>query len=230
MMPIVSFRFAKSNWHQTGAHSYDYKGSVQIIVQNLAYDKQVSMWAKVGGKWQDIFARFVESLPGNLELWVTDATCNENDFVEFVAKYTVKGVTYWDNNAGRNYQFPREAGESGFASGLQYPVVLSSASLSNLGGIPISGMLNVTAAVQNLALNKVVGIVYTTNNWGLVGTAYGSYYRTLGSGLELWRIQAPVQDPSGGHYMEGRFAIFYRVLGNEYWDNNFSRNYFVPQY
>lgn len=26
---------------------------------------------------------------------------------------------------------------------------------------------------------------------------------------------------------EVKFAVFYRVLGNEYWDNNFTRNYRV---
>ena len=42
------------------------------------------------------------------------------------------------------------------------------------------------------------------------------------SGLEVWDVTVPV-----GPATEVQFAAFYNVLGSQYWDNNFSRNYKV---
>ena len=82
--------------------------------------------------------------------------------------------------------------------------------------------MHVDVGVKNLAYNKVVGIFFTTDNWATVQTALGSYSSTMKSGLEVWQIAVPV-----GSATEVKFAIFYRVAGNEYWDNNFRRNYRV---
>src|SRR6266478_9936128 len=95
---------ALSNSFPTGTGSFGYKGSFQIVVQNLAFVKQVSIWARVGTNWGDINASFIESLPDNLELWRAPANNSED---EFVAKYTVNGMTFWDSNAGVNYKFPK---------------------------------------------------------------------------------------------------------------------------
>jgi hypothetical protein len=59
----------------------------------------VSIWAHVGAGWADIHARYVESLPENRELWRAPVSNGED---QFVAKYTVNGTTYWDNNDGMN--------------------------------------------------------------------------------------------------------------------------------
>ena len=85
-----------------------------------------------------------------------------------------------------------------------------------------SSNLRILAGVQNLDYVKVVGAVYTTDNWATVHTAYGHYYWSPSSGLEIWEIDIPVSSPS-----EAKFALFYQVLGNEYWDNNFWRDYTV---
>jgi hypothetical protein len=42
------------------------------------------------------------------------------------------------------------------------------------------------------------------------------------SGVEVWAIDASV-----GAAAVVAFALFYGVLGQEFWDNNFSRNYTV---
>ena len=44
----------------------------------------------------------------------------------------------------------------------------------------------------------------------------------MSSGLEVWTINAPV-----GAATAMTFALFYGILGQEFWDNNFSRNYTV---
>jgi len=208
----VEFALALSSSSPTGTGSYYYKGSFKIVVQDLAYQKQVSIWAQVGAGWKDIAAHYVQSLPGNLELWIAPANNNES---EFVAKYTVSDMTYWDNNGGRNYKFPQVADEFAALAGESYKVVLGNATLT-------TPTLHVDVGVQNIAYDKVVGILFTMDNWATVQTAYGTYRSTMKSGLEVWEVLATV-----GSATEVKFTIFYRVAENEYWDNNFWRNYRV---
>jgi hypothetical protein len=212
MTAPIEFGLALSNSYPSGTGSYNYEGVFKIVVQNLAYQKQVSIWAHVGADWKDIYASYVKSLPGNLELWSAPASDSEG---EFVAKYTVNATIYWDNNGGMNYKFPQVFDAFAVLTGNNYKVVLGTA---NLAGTT----LEVTVGVQNLDYNKVVGIVFTTDNWATVQTAYGYYGSTMTSGLEVWHVTVPV-----GSATEVSLAVFYRVLGSEYWDNNFWRNYKV---
>jgi hypothetical protein len=78
----------------------------------------------------------------------------------------------------------------------------------------------VTAALKNLAFAKQVGIVFTTNNWATSGVALGGFSPMLKSGNEVWTVSAAV---GTAHRVD--FAIFYRVNGQEFWDNNVWRNY-----
>ncbi len=208
----VEFGLAISNSFPSGTGSFNYEGSFKIVVQNLAFVKQVSIWARVSSFWKDINASYVASLPGGLELWSAPASNSES---AFVAKYVVNGTTYWENNDGWDYLFPQAFDEFVVLAGRHYPVVLGTASL---GG----GTLHVDVGVQNLAYAKVVGIVFTTNDWATVQVALGSYSSTMKSGLEVWHLTTPV-----GAAVEVKFAIFYQVLGTEIWDNNFWRNYRV---
>ena len=212
MTAPVEFGLALSNSYPSGTGSYNYDGSFKIVVQNLAFNKQVSIWAQAGATWKHIYASHVQSLPGNLELWSAPASNSEE---EFVAKYTVNGTTYWDNNEWMNYKFPQVSDEFAVLAGNNFKVVLGTASLD-------AATLHVDVGVQNLAYDKVVGIVFTTDNWVTVQTAYGSYTWTMKSGLEVWDVTAEVSVAT-----EAKFAIFYRAQGSEYWDNNFSRNYRV---
>ncbi len=208
----VEFALALSNSHPSGTGSYSYEGKFQIVGENFSFDKQISIWAQIGAGWTDVPAIHVGPLPENRELWVAPATNAEN---EFVAKYEVNGTTYWDNNSGTNYRFPQAFDEFSALAGNDYKVVLGNAFLAG-------SALVVDVGVQNLAFDKVVGIVFTTNNWASVQTALGHYTWTMKSGLEVWHVTAPV-----GGASEVTLAVFYQVLGSEYWANNFWRNYKV---
>ncbi|MCX7114083.1 MAG: hypothetical protein NTX45_29240 [Proteobacteria bacterium] len=210
MSTPVEFALALSSSSPSGTGSYYYTGEFKIVVQNLAYQKQVSIWAQVGGSWKDIDAHYVQSLPRNLELWSAPASNSEG---EFVAKYAVLGTTYWDNNGWMNYIFPQVADDFAALAGKGYKVVLGKANLAD-------STLHIDIGVQNIAYHKVVGIVFTTDNWATVQTAYANYRWTMNSGLEVWEVLAAV-----GAATEAKFAVFYRVAGSEYWDNNFWRNY-----
>lgn len=213
MSDPVEFRVALSNSFPSGTGSFSYKGSFQIVVQNLAFQKQVAVHAQVGTNWIDIPAVFVESLAENRERWEASATNSE---VQFVTKYTVNGATFYDNNAGANYKFPQAFDEFLATTGIRYPIVLGSA---GIGG----GVLHISAGVQNLAFAKVVGAIFTTDNWATAHTAFGAFANTMSSGLEVWTIDAPV-----GSATTAKFALFYRVLGQQFFDNNFFRDYTVP--
>jgi len=213
MNPQVEFGLALSNSSPSGTGSYNYNGSFQIVVQNLAFQKQVSIWAeKPPGVWKNIDAIYSKPLANNLELWTAPADDSEG---QFVAKYTVNNTTYWDNNNWANYQFPQAFDEFAVLAGHDFPIVLGTASM---GG----SNFNVEAGVQDLAFAKVVGVVYTTDSWATVQTAFCNYVWTMKSGLQIWSVTVPV-----GTAAEVKFALFYQVLGVEYWDNNFWRNYRV---
>lgn len=196
----------------SGTGSYNYKGSFKVVVQNLAYQKQVAIWAQLGTVWKEIEASYVQSLPENREMWIAPASNGE---AQFVAKYTVNGTTHWDSNSGTNYKFPQVFDSFAVLAGKNYQIVLGSASLAG-------ATLHARIGLQNLAYNKVVGIVFTTDNWATVKTAYAQYQSTMSSGMELWDVTAPV-----GSATEVTLALFYQVSGGEYWDNNFWRNYKV---
>jgi hypothetical protein len=208
----VEIGLVLSHSFPSGTGSYNYQGSFKIVVQNLAHQKQVAIWAQLGTVWKEIAASHVQSLPENREMWSAPASNGE---AQFVAKYTVNGTTYWDNNGGTNYNFPQAFDSFALLAGHNYKVVLGSASLAG-------ATLHVRLGVQNLAYHKVVGIVFTTDNWATVKTAYAQYNSTMTSGMERWDVTAPV-----GSTAEVKLAVFYQVSGGEHWDNNFWRNYKV---
>jgi len=211
----VGLRIVSSNSFQTGLGNFNHKGSYEIIVRNLSYDKKVSIWAYNGSSWRDIPGEFVESLPGNLEKW--QVTANENDF-EFAVKFIANGITYWDTNKGRNYKFPRAHDAFNALSGSNFPIVFGNISLSN-------SKLKAHVAVQNLGYNKVVGLIYTVDNWATHQSVSGLYSWTMGSGMEVWSIEQQLESLS-----EVQVACFYKINGCEYWDNNFHKNYTIlPQ-
>ncbi|MBD9362366.1 hypothetical protein EBB_17990 [Methylomonas sp. EbB] len=47
MTAPVEFALALSNSFPSGTGSFNYNGSFKIVVQNLAYDKHVSIWAQL---------------------------------------------------------------------------------------------------------------------------------------------------------------------------------------
>lgn len=210
----VDFRLAVATSAPTGTGSFSYTGKFQIVVENLAFAKLVSIWGRTSGSstWSDFPATFVESVPGNLEIWET--TTNGSQILEFVARYIVNGITYWDNNGGTNYHISEVSDELDLILGNGGEVVMGPSSFSDATHV----LMNV--AVPNLAFTKSIGTVFTTDAWITTRTANGTLSNTVKSGFEVWDIALTV--PSGSQV---ECAVFYQVLGQEFWDNNFSRNY-----
>ncbi len=209
----VELRLITSSSFPSGTGSFNYRGEYQIVVQNLAVQKEVAIRGRAGSaaSFSDRLASFQESLPDGRELW---KLTTGDELLEFVAKYGVLGTTFWDNNAGANYSQPPVFDDFDASLGRVPQVVLGAADFSDATHIHVS------AAVKNVAFAKQIGIVYTENSWINSSVASGQFDHTLKSGNEVWTIDAPV-----GTTNHVEFAIFYRVGGQEFWDNNFWRNY-----
>jgi hypothetical protein len=209
----VEIRIVTSSSSPSGTGSFNYRGEYFVVVQNIAFEKQVAIRGRTpsGLTFGDRGAMFQESLPDGRELW---KLTTGDEMVEFVAKYNVSGNVFFDNNGGANYKQPQVFDEFDAMVGRVPQVVHGTSGFSDATHI------NVTAAVKNLGFAKQVGIVFTTNNWASNGVAFGGFSHTLKSGDEVWTVNVPV-----GAATHVEFAIFYRVLGQEFWDNNFWRNY-----
>jgi len=87
---------------------------VGVVVQNLAYAKQVGI-VYTTNNWQTFqyaFGSYFQSLPPastphqvNAETWQIVAPVGVGASGEYAAFYTVEGATYWDNNFGDNCTF-----------------------------------------------------------------------------------------------------------------------------
>lgn len=101
----------------------------------------------------------------------------------------------------------------------------------------------VDMSVYNLAWQKDVGVRWTDDHWATSHDASAWYEASLGGGWEQWGVDiAPIGTRSSdarttkwsNFYGSWRvvtapvtieYALYYRVAGAEYWDNNGGQNY-----
>jgi Carbohydrate/starch-binding module (family 21) len=216
-----------------------------VVVQNLAYSKIVGIWSPGLGTgspaaWSFTPCSYSRPVPGNLEIWEGSGPANgqySGQAMPFAVEYEVSGNVYWDNNADYNYSL-----EIDFGGPIEVPITavigpnvlacgvvpgMDSLAATQSGFVDSQGNLNVGVLVKNLAYEKQVGIVYTTDNWLTFQNAFGSHTQSFPPpstphqpNVELWNLLAPV-----GVGATGQYAAFYNVGGATYWDNNFGRNY-----
>jgi hypothetical protein len=228
--PVELLYVKASTQVEYGASTAYGKMSGYIQVQNIAYHKQVTVHYAVGwaGEWKDLPAGYFMSLSDDYEVWyfesegVPYSSRLSADF-RFAIKYAVDGREYWDNNQGRDYMIstgPRPI----------YPtdLVLGKAplALARSGYYGWNGNFSGDIVLRNLAYEKQVDAVYTTDNWQTWSIVPASYFHPKTEDTELWSFTLPIG--GYGYYPEIEFAIRYRVDGREYWDNNFYRNYTYP--
>jgi hypothetical protein len=214
-----------------------------VKVKDLAYEKDLKFFLEYeDGTWAEFGnARFVEDIDSEWELWTisavwtnynyyTEPTPNFGD--EFVIKYEVAGNTYWDNNYGNNFIMGHNDGEY-LADGINVSKLSINAYKLDYPGS--SGVVNFwgTILVKNLAYNKSVCIVYTTDNWASTQEVYAtySYNRFIpygGSitypnvhGVERWSFEQELD----ANVTDIEYVIRYEVDNNTYWDNNYGKNY-----
>ena len=79
--------------------------------------------------------------------------------------------------------------------------------------------------VENIAWDKLVEVHWAGED-GVWRTLRAEYHRPGGKNREIWRARATF-NPSEDASLPGdvEFALRYRVLGQDYWDNDHSRNF-----
>ncbi len=223
-----------------GYTSYSRKFTVRVA--NLNVDKTVSIFhEKIDGSWEEIPLAYQFNIDDQNEIWTGEST-NEGFGVsqiygnEFVVKYEVNGDTYWDNNNGENYTMSRQEGYFFAQPDLNVSV---DADFSSIFYVPSydQNSINVTVDVRNLAPEKEVGVVYTTDGWQ-TQDYFSLTYRAFWNNGPLFLVQSPnnfgverwtgnVQVDKAANTVE--FAVVYKVNGQEYWDNNYGKNYTVAK-
>ncbi|MEW7288942.1 hypothetical protein [Aquimarina sp. 2304DJ70-9] len=212
-----------------------------VRVTNLAYDKQVSIYhEKIDGTWEEIPLSFTYNLDSQNEIWAgeyryTAGTRGKIYDDEFVVKYDVDGTTYWDNNNGNNYSIQEKEVGSFFAeSDLNISVDPDYDSLYPIYG-STGNQFSVIVDVRNIAPGKEVEVVYTTDGWQTTQYLSLSFTPRWYSGYQYVLIspnQFNVERWTGSVVLDAsvnsvEYAVVYKVNGQEYWDNNYGRNYIV---
>jgi hypothetical protein len=220
-----------------------YTRRFQVEVRNLAYDKKVVIMHEMAdGTWKDFPLTYISSTSDNTEIWGTDVLLSNSFYVgdtpsllfgdEFVARYEVNGVQYWDNNNSVNYKMGDLNGTF-LRSDLNVTVDTFHSYIYNNYYNGPTNTFAVHADVRNLNPTKEVKVVYTTDNWATSKVASLNYtqYLTVGAaqslispnvfGMERWFVNIEV--PSTVNNIQ--YAVVYKVNGVEYWDNNFGKNF-----
>ena len=191
-----------------GKHSA-HSRNVYIKTDANASSQQVYVHYETGepSVWEDAEAEFVETLSDGSKLWKANFTSWSYKF-EYAIKYVADGNTYWDNNNGSNYTTETLGSAPVTAVRAGSPSAFCSATET------------ITANLQNYSYHKNVFVRYTNDNWNTYTDVPMSYSETLANGTENWTGVIDVIDREN---LE--FCICYQVNGQEYWANNFGRNY-----
>ena len=208
--------------------------TIDVNVKNIAFQKSVVMHYKdpAVGTWKD-FPLIFSGHYGNYDVFTG---ANAPTTQEFVIKYAVPGEEHWDNNGGSNYRIATFVGIVGGN------VMLKKAT-SHIGYEAGGGFTFTTSwfdgeiYVQNLSFNKRVGVHYTADGGATWNDADGSYagkvqaVANIVDSVEIWKFKTPTLNLVNPDTF--RFAVYYELkdpgpsFGQQYWDNNFSQDYFV---
>lgn len=232
-----------STWGVTqGAYGYYTEiREFKVEVKNLAYQKQVDVLCELtDGTWKFFPLTFSNSTQEGTEIWSGTAKRSNIPYLvesgfkgKYAIRYKVNGQEYWDNNNGQNYEIIGVAGRY-LSEGVNVSVYNSNLYQYNLSQ---NASLFIDVDVKNLNYNKDVEVVYTTDGWKTSNKSKLSFqsYFAVGPkqmlvspnsfGVEKWT--ASINLPTSVQTVD--YAIVYRVNGQEYWDNNFGKNYRVTK-
>ena len=188
-----------------GVRTYE----VFVQTQDSAHSQKVYIHYLNGTSWHYVKADYYTTLSDGAKIW--KATFSSYN-TQYAIKYIADGVTYWDNNNGRDYTGTETIGTA--------PIAAKRLNYQYSG----SSGYRVEAVLQNYAYHKNVFVRYTSDGWKTFCDQTMSYCETNYDGTETW---AATLNVNTNNIAQGDFnyAICYRVNGCEYWANNFGLNY-----
>ena len=213
------------DYDNTGAcNSPRYRVTAVVEVQNLAYDKAVALfgtWAYHTGAWDNLaFGQYVGPAGDGAEYWRVTSDWHAGTLwgqsATFSVRYDVAGHSYWDNNDSADYCLGRNRSPCN-------QQVLGASNVALTETFPTVSRFAGRVQVKNLAYDKVVRVVYTTDDWATVNDTYASYNYSQGYDTEFWTFDSEMSETA----RQVEFAIEYQVDGQSYWDNNARQNYRV---
>lgn len=194
-----------------------------LEVQNLAYAKQVGIrYRNASGVWVNQAGEFSYSVTGNREVWHVSLSQPPSAYAFY---YTVNGVTYWDNNSGKNYASAAYQYD-GLLGTLPVGEPIASWKLDN--NSQTAGAVTGDVLVKNLGYGKTVKVVYTFDNWVTSREVQAAYLATLPSGFEAWSFRLPASQAPD--FSKVKIAFYYSWGSGSAWDNNYGRNYSMQYY
>lgn len=206
MCDPVELRMATVSSFPTGTGSFAYRQRFEIITREIGSDESVLVCGENG----EHAARRTDRLHDGRTRWRLETSFA---IYRFSIRYDVAGVTFWDGNEAMGYSLPLVADSFAALLGKAYPLVLGAASL-------FDGWLTVIAAVRNMAYEKEVGVLYSTDDWATSRPSFARYRSTQVTGTEVWTVRTKLERAE-----RVAFALFLRASGAEHWDNNFGANY-----
>ena len=229
----VRLKIAYGQVYAVSGMTFDWT-TIDVNVKNIAFQKSVVMHYKdpSTGNWKD----FPLTFSGHYANYDVFSGTNAPMTQEFVIKYGVPGEEHWDNNGSTNYKI------SAFVGDVGGNVMLKKAT-SHVGHEAGGGFTFTTSwfdgeiYVRNLSFNKRVGARYTADDgatWHDADGSYGGKVQAVANvvdSVEIWKFKTPTLNLSTPSQF--RFAVYYELkdpgpnLGKQFWDNNFTQDYFV---
>jgi hypothetical protein len=226
--PYVALRFAQAEQTSATPPTQNLTASGLIEVSNDAYEKQVVVHYQGPNGWVDSSATYAgPATTAGHELWSFTTGAYpylpeySGEAIYFAVEYTVDGTTTWDNNGGANYVVGIQGGD-GVA---EVPVALGQDKLKVADYSLTPSAMGVTlgghVVLKNLAYQKVVTVVESSDDWATQVSVPASYEASDAGGLETWSFSKAL--PAG--VTSAQFAVIYEVDGATYSDNNLGANY-----
>ncbi len=176
----------------------------------------------------------VEATPAVGDLWEFETGWYLMDCPHYCARIVFQfavemedadGAVWWDNNGAPFVDYVLASDGTAAVPVYHGPVGILAEPVELSWARWIDGVFEGRVLVENLAYDKEVTIVYTTDGWQTVQTAAATWgWMSLDPELETWRFRIPLPVPG----QEVLFAIRYDVDGQQFWDNDLGRDYVLP--
>jgi hypothetical protein len=203
--------------------------NITARVQNIGFNKDVALYYKDNGDWTEVPMSWKSNFGDYDVFFVSVPKLVE----EFVLRYTIGGVIFWDNDEGRNYHFGGRAVVVGGNVSLSKATARQGTEAGG-GFVFETSWVEGEVYVNNLSPVKEVGVRLSADGgatWQEVdatfaGPAAGNGAAFDSSTAELWKFKSPELsfNPAASEF---RFAVYYRNVPTDelFWDNNFVQDY-----